>query len=683
MQQTDGPYRNTRSSAGSLNKSSEKANDIGETFMENEVFQQFNNTKDSELVQKQLNERPRTPSGHILTRSVGDIRNFFASQQHINAGSPVLHQRINRTTNLPSDNNECVTLTSDRSRLQFKEGATVATVTALNAVDITTNQAEQLKRSCVDKQTPSTNQLTPRHKVLETQHGDYLSESCTYDQCIHGSKVTDFMDNQLLFDNNTKPGGIMEPPEDQRYESEVGTTKGAQGLEPPDSLEVPDDPKVMDLQLVIRMFKEIKTDLNQFKKDINLEEVKQAARQKDENTTQIAHLKKDLQVQREKNNVMVGTIQRMSKIMGELHNRVTELEKTNMKTLLVITGFENIPNKQECNGYLTDFLKQTLLIDAKISDSYFIGEGASKAIVMCFPSVQERNKVLFNKSKLKEFVNQHDEPIFINELLPAELNDQCRRDSEIFTSNKRNTASKVEMSFFKGSLQIQNEPYTRKVRVPLPEDFLSLSEDELANTMKYKIQPGKQISERASTFTGFIAKANSHRQVRTAYTKMKLAFPQARHIICAFRVEDVLQCYAEDFCNDGENGAGRVLLELLREQGYKNCALFVVRQYGGVRLGQKRFDIIKQAGEYALQKAVNIDRTEKKTVVRKPAQNKDLSTLNALTSQQMAIPNQQLPPLPAEESLSTTEKLMELPRNMLPLQQRESSTPTRKKNIST
>ena len=73
--------------------------------------------------------------------------------------------------------------------------------------------------------------------------------------------------------------------------------------------------------------------------------------------------------------------------------------------------------------------------------------------------------------------------------------------------------------------------------------------------------------------------------------------------MCAYRIPGSQQYYTEDFYNDGEYGGGKALLELLRDEGYQNCVVFVARNHGGNKLGSKRLDIIKQAGQYALSAA--------------------------------------------------------------------------------
>ena len=86
MAENNAPYKNTRSSAGN-GKETQK---IG--YAENldeEVFENFLLETEQENCKSNRN---RTPSGHLLTTSVGDIRNFFASGGSAE-GSPFRFER--------------------------------------------------------------------------------------------------------------------------------------------------------------------------------------------------------------------------------------------------------------------------------------------------------------------------------------------------------------------------------------------------------------------------------------------------------------------------------------------------------------------------------------------------------------------------------------------------------------
>ena len=61
------------------------------------------------------------------------------------------------------------------------------------------------------------------------------------------------------------------------------------------------------------------------------------------------------------------------------------------------------------------------------------------------------------------------------------------------------------------------------------------------------------------------------------------------------------QCYTKDFCDDGEPGAGRHLLDYLEKNDLKARVIFVARKYGGIRMGPDRFTCYKQAAELAIQ----------------------------------------------------------------------------------
>ena len=81
----DGPYRNTRSSAGSSSKTSEKINNLKEPC--DKV-----NEKSTPLSNISAKERVRTLSGHLISNSVGDIRNFFDRKDNSPFATPLNHK---------------------------------------------------------------------------------------------------------------------------------------------------------------------------------------------------------------------------------------------------------------------------------------------------------------------------------------------------------------------------------------------------------------------------------------------------------------------------------------------------------------------------------------------------------------------------------------------------------------
>ena len=47
--------------------------------------------------------------------------------------------------------------------------------------------------------------------------------------------------------------------------------------------------------------------------------------------------------------------------------------------------------------------------------------------------------------------------------------------------------------------------------------------------------------------------------------KMRLLYPEANHIICAYRIPGLERFYCEDYCDDGEISGGAELLRWMTE----------------------------------------------------------------------------------------------------------------------
>jgi uncharacterized YigZ family protein len=70
--------------------------------------------------------------------------------------------------------------------------------------------------------------------------------------------------------------------------------------------------------------------------------------------------------------------------------------------------------------------------------------------------------------------------------------------------------------------------------------------------------------------------------------QLRAQHPEASHFVYAYRLSHSQQLY-EKFTDDGEpyGTAGLPLLSLLQKKGIINTALYVVRYYGGIKLGKK------------------------------------------------------------------------------------------------
>jgi uncharacterized YigZ family protein len=118
-----------------------------------------------------------------------------------------------------------------------------------------------------------------------------------------------------------------------------------------------------------------------------------------------------------------------------------------------------------------------------------------------------------------------------------------------------------------------------------------------------------------SRFLGVLMPFQNKESLKFILEELRRAHPKANHICYAYRIGfDNEEIRAND---DGEpsGSAGKPILNQLYSHGVKNCILFVIRYFGGTKLGiPGLIEAYKEAASLCLQSAEYIEQTETKTV---------------------------------------------------------------------
>ena len=188
-------------------------------------------------------------------------------------------------------------------------------------------------------------------------------------------------------------------------------------------------------------------------------------------------------------------------------------------------------------------------------------------------------------------------------MLPASEKEKRSRQREITSKNKRSTAHKVEMSFFKGALMIQNQSYKQKVQEPDYQSILQLSSEDIERILSSRVQQGELVHKEGNNFLGFSKCISTYQEIRETYINLKLRFPQASHIMCAYNIPGVDTYYSQDYCDGGDFGVGKHILQMMTKSGISSRAIFVARFSGHSRkIGEARITGAVQAAESVMQK---------------------------------------------------------------------------------
>ena len=116
-----------------------------------------------------------------------------------------------------------------------------------------------------------------------------------------------------------------------------------------------------------------------------------------------------------------------------------------------------------------------------------------------------------------------------------------------------------------------------------------------------EVDKGKVIEVEGQTFVGYTTTPKTMEEVNLAYAKIKGLHTEARHIVSACRLPGRNFHINQDYYDDDEHNGGSYLLKLLVSCEIQNHAVFVVRNYDGEHIGQRRyqamFDVVASAVE--------------------------------------------------------------------------------------
>ncbi len=114
----------------------------------------------------------------------------------------------------------------------------------------------------------------------------------------------------------------------------------------------------------------------------------------------------------------------------------------------------------------------------------------------------------------------------------------------------------------------------------------------------------KIITDRRSVYSVSVGRVKNRKEIKDFLKKTKKLknHHKATHHSWAVRISHDGVVY-ESKNNDGETGAGNVILRILQKKNMINTIVCVTRWYGGIKLEADRFRHVQDATLYAIEKS--------------------------------------------------------------------------------
>ena len=206
-----------------------------------------------------------------------------------------------------------------------------------------------------------------------------------------------------------------------------------------------------------------------------------------------------------------------------------------------------------------------------------------------------------NSKNLKGKENENGRQFYVNQQVPEHIIANKKKISHEIQKIKavnfnKPQGQKVKYVVKKNKLYTDGVPVAKPITSP-SVDELFVEEVEQERMDKLKMYYSEPKEEKGSVFTAIAVKVSNIAEIRRAYKKIRQMNSNSDHIPMAY------DCQKRQNCNDdGEYSGGLCLQKLIESHRVINKAIFIVRKFGGRRLGPKRFQIMEDVAKQALAK---------------------------------------------------------------------------------
>ena len=254
---------------------------------------------------------------------------------------------------------------------------------------------------------------------------------------------------------------------------------------------------------------------------------------------------------------------------------------------------------------IASFFKEQMKLEdmVPIKQVFRIGKKNPRVMKVILENSDDKPKIFSNISNLKGKRNARKKLYFINNDLTDNEKETREYYRDLIKENQdRDDEDKMVIKLRKGKISVNNKLVKKQVETPNARDILTLNDQEIDTLKNVKTQEVGNHNEKDSEFFCHFMRVSDTEDVEAGYTKMKVKYGDATHIVHAYRLVNAKGPFGQGYHDDGEQGAGRATLSVLQEKRIDNLAIFTVRYFGQRKLGPQRFEIYKSLAQKAVKK---------------------------------------------------------------------------------
>ena len=289
-----------------------------------------------------------------------------------------------------------------------------------------------------------------------------------------------------------------------------------------------------------------------------------------------------------------GRLTRVEKVVSDLKEELLRTQQHGMKDNIV---FQNLPEVENENvrKTLAVFMDQSLKINHDqinnilIDKAHRMGQKGKYPRSIVAKINDDGRNIIFKHTR-----NLKGQKASVYTQLPRELAERRKQLVPIFKEARIN---KKNPKWLGDKLVVGDRTHAVK-----PDKMLDMNVDTTARACEMGVVRGPPFAKDGSSFQGAKVDVTSPDDITPALHALYANHTTAKatHNIFSYRIKSAngIREYYED---DGEYGAGRRLMELMRQNDITNTLLCVTRWYGDKHMGPVRFKLILDCANEVLQ----------------------------------------------------------------------------------
>ena len=327
-------------------------------------------------------------------------------------------------------------------------------------------------------------------------------------------------------------------------------------------------------------------------------------------SNRITALEDAMQDQDVKIRILTNIVIRQEETIGSIEERINFVRRAKLRQNIRISGIVEDPKekaevtKQKVEAFFKEELE--MAEPPKIKSARRVGpqnniQKRDREVVAKLARTEDKGDIYTSAKNLKGKQNPKKKLYFVNDDLDPEQAEERRKFRELQKENKAESdENKKSIKFVRSRIVVDNEIVVPKVAPPTATEVSRLTDEERMDIKATKLVPTDEHTEEMSDYSSFVQKVKTVDDVRKGYFKLRIRFGDATHISCGYRLSEPLGPFRQEGIDDKEIGAGRTLLNALKKKSVTNIAVYVVRWYGGKKLGNRRFQILEKLAEAAI-----------------------------------------------------------------------------------